>query len=91
MHDEFCSFSIRWLWSEKFREKANRDRFILPEGLCISLFINVVNKACDWFDDVDDDVVVERLTDDKDKEYYEDNKERLKKRARMRARDKAKK
>jgi prophage antirepressor-like protein len=63
---------------DKYRERANRDRFILPEGLCISLFINVVNKACDWFDDVDDDVVVERLTDDKDKEYYEDNKEYIK-------------
>lgn len=63
---------------DKYRERANRDRFILPEDHEISLFIKVVNEACDWFNDVDEDVVVERLTDDKDKEYYEDNKEYIK-------------
>ena len=63
---------------DKYRERANRDRFILPEGREISLFTKVVNEACDWFNDVDEDVVIERLTDDKDKEYYEDNREYIK-------------
>jgi hypothetical protein len=63
---------------DKYRERANRDRFILPESYEISLFIKVVNEVCDLFNDVDEDVVIERLTDDKDKEYYEDNKEYIK-------------
>ena len=63
---------------DKYRERANRDRFILPDDREISLFIKVVNDACDWFNDIDEDVVIERLTDDKDKEYYEDNKEYIK-------------
>ena len=61
-----------------YKERANRDRFILPESYEISLFIKVVNEVCDLFNDVDEDVVIERLTDDKDKEYYEDNKEYIK-------------
>ena len=63
---------------DKYRERANRDRFILPEDREISLFTKVINETCDWFNDVDEDVVIERLTDDKDKEYYEDNKEYIK-------------
>jgi hypothetical protein len=63
---------------DKYRERANRDRFILPEDREISLFTNVVDDACNWFNDVNEDVVIERLTDDKDKEYYEDNKEYIK-------------
>ena len=62
----------------RYRERANRDRFILPEDREISLFTKVVDEACDWFNDVDEDVVIERLTDDRDKEYYEDNKEYIK-------------
>ena len=63
---------------DKYRERACRDRFILPDDHEISLFIDIMNGACDWFDDVGDNVVVERLTEDKDKEYYEDNKEYIK-------------
>jgi hypothetical protein len=63
---------------DKYRERANRDRFILPEDREISLFTKVINETCDCFNDVDEDVVIERLTDDKDKEYYEDNKEYIK-------------
>ena len=63
---------------DKYRERANRDRFILPNECEISLFTDVVNEACNWFNDVDKDVIVERLTDDKDKQYYEDNKEYIK-------------
>jgi len=61
---------------DKYRERANRDRFILPESFEISLFIKIVNEACDWFNDIDEDVVVERQYDEK--EYYEDNKEYIK-------------
>ena len=33
----------------KYREKANRDRFILPLENDISLFINVINECIDFF------------------------------------------
>ena len=39
---------------DKYREKANRDRFILPEDKDISFFINTVNDAINWFEDVDE-------------------------------------
>ena len=39
---------------DKYRERANRDRFILPEDKDIELFINVVNDAIAWFDDIDE-------------------------------------
>jgi len=63
---------------DRYRERASRDRFKLPDGQEISLFVDIVNGACDWFCDVGDDVVVERLPEDKDREYYEDNKEYIK-------------
>lgn len=61
-----------------YRERANRDRFILPYDNQNSLFTNIINDVCNLFDDVDKDAIVERLSDDKDKEYYEDNKEYIK-------------
>jgi hypothetical protein len=61
-----------------YRERANRDRFILPYDNQISLFTNIINDVCNLFYDVNEDVVIERLSDDKDKEYYEDNKEYIK-------------
>jgi prophage antirepressor-like protein len=39
---------------DKYREKANRDRFILPQDKDISFFINIVNDAINWFDDVEE-------------------------------------
>jgi len=33
----------------KYKEKANRDRFILPTGASISLFISEINNAIDYF------------------------------------------
>jgi hypothetical protein len=63
---------------DRYRERASRDRFKLPDDQEISLFVDIVNGTCDWLDDVDDDVVVERLPEDKDREYYEDNKEYIK-------------
>ena len=63
---------------DRYRERASRDRFILPDNQEISLFVDIVNGTCDWLDDVGDDVAVERLPEDKDREYYEDNKEYIK-------------
>jgi len=63
---------------DKYRERANRDRFILPENRNISVFTDVINQIWNFFDDVVEDVVIERLTDNKDEEYYEDNKEYIK-------------
>ena len=63
---------------DKYKERASRDRFTLPVGNDISLFIDILNSACDWFIDVDENVIIERLSEDKEKEYYEDNKEYIK-------------
>jgi hypothetical protein len=63
---------------DKYKERANRDRFILPENREITVFTDVINQVWNLFDDVAEDVSIERLTDEKDKEYYEDNKEYIK-------------
>jgi hypothetical protein len=59
-----------------YRERADRDRFILPEDKDISFFSNILNEACNWFKDVGKDVIIESVYDEK--EYYEDNKEYIK-------------
>ena len=67
---------------DRYREVANRDRFILPENEDISLFTNVVDLFVDAFSDVDESVDIEKdLTEDEIKErrmdvrreYNEDN------------------
>lgn len=63
---------------DKYREVANRDRFILPEEHDISLFTNIIDQVCNMFNDVNKDVIIERINEDKDREYYEDNKEYIK-------------
>ena len=66
---------------DKYREVANRDRFILPEDKDISLFTDVVDLFIDAFNDVDPEVDVENLLTKEEKKedikmaYYEDNKE----------------
>ena len=61
---------------DKYKERADRDRFVLPEDKDISLFTNIINEACNWFNDVDKDVIIEKVYDER--EYYEDNKEYIK-------------
>jgi hypothetical protein len=39
----------------------------------ISLFVDVINEACNFFNDVPEDVNIKRLFNEKDLEYYEDN------------------
>ena len=34
---------------EKYREQANRERFILPEEETIELFIDVIKKSIEFF------------------------------------------
>ena len=63
---------------DKYREIANRDRFILPNEHDISLFTNIIDQVCNLFVDVNKDVNIERMNDDYDKEYYEDNREYIK-------------
>jgi len=63
---------------DKYRERACRDRFILPDKNDISLFIDITNLFDKSKTDIDKDVIIEKLCDDKDKEYYEDNKEYIK-------------
>jgi hypothetical protein len=38
---------------EEYREKANRDRFILPINNNIKLFINIIDKCVDFFNNID--------------------------------------
>jgi prophage antirepressor-like protein len=72
---------------DKYRERNNRDRFILPEDKDITFFINVVNDAISWFDDIDEYVHLYTdaeldLTDEELQENYkksiEDREEELK-------------
>jgi hypothetical protein len=78
---------------DKYRERANRDRFILPEDKDVSLFTKIIDDAVKWFDDVDASVLLENevdqeLLDKKDQLteelkklkshiYYEQNKEEI--------------
>ena len=48
---------------DKYRERINRDRFILPVNSNISLFIDIVNSAVKWFEDIEEYVCI---YDDKD-------------------------
>ena len=66
---------------DKYREVANRDRFILPKDKDISLFTDVVDLFIDAFNDVDSEVDVESNFSKEEKKedtkyaYQEDNKE----------------
>lgn len=43
---------------DKYRERSNRDRFILPIDSNISLFIDIVNLAVKWFEDIEEYVCI---------------------------------
>ena len=71
---------------DKYREVSNKDRFILPEDECISLFTDVIDLFVNCFSDVDSSVDIEKnLTKDEikmknketKKEYIEDNRESI--------------
>ena len=38
---------------DNFRERMNRDRFILPEDKDVSFFTEIFDKAVNWFNNID--------------------------------------
>jgi hypothetical protein len=69
---------------DDFRERANRDRFILPEDKDVFFFIDIFDEALKWFDDVDENLEIikteeEKIQDRKNNKetYRELNKEKL--------------
>lgn len=70
---------------DNFRERMNRDRFILPNDKDVSFFINVFDTAVDWFSDVDSNLEIIKdeetkiqETKDAKKIYREINIEKIK-------------
>ena len=70
---------------DKYREQANRDRFILPEDKDISFFTSIIDEAVLWFQNVADDVVIDETEEQKlvhkhmrGQQYDEENADRLK-------------
>ena len=73
----------------KYRCKAGRDVFLLPETMDIKLFTNTIDECVNFLDCDDKGVVYPRKTTDEDdvkekkKEYYEENKEQLKEKSKQ--------
>jgi len=72
---------------DSLRERMNRDRFILPEGKDESFFIEIFDRAVNWFDDIDstleivkDKETIEQERRDSEKIYRLENKEKIKER-----------
>jgi hypothetical protein len=68
---------------DNFRERMNRDRFILPEDKDISFFTKVFDTAVNWFNDIDstleiikNDETKKQEYKDREKSYREENKEK---------------
>jgi len=59
---------------DDFRERANRDRFILPEQNDINIFTNVFDDAVKWFDDIDDNLIIFKDEETKKQERNENKK-----------------
>ena len=59
---------------DDFRERANRDRFILPEQHDINIFTNVFDDAVKWFDDIDDNLIIFKDEETKKQERNENKK-----------------
>lgn len=69
---------------DNYRERANRDRFILPEGKDINFFIRVFDDAVKWFENINEDLVIikdeeAKIQDRKESKinYRELNKEKI--------------
>ena len=63
---------------DNFRERMNRDRFILPEDKDISFFTKVFDTAVNWFNDIDSTLEIIKDEETKKQEYKdrEQNKEK---------------
>ena len=66
---------------EKYRDKSSkRERFILPENEDISIFTNVFDEACDWFNNIEN-IVVDKTSpnlDDKTSNLDDEDKSNIK-------------
>jgi hypothetical protein len=73
---------------DNFRERMNRDRFILPEDKDISFFTKVFDTAVNWFNDIDSTLEIIKDEETKKQEYkdreenkYKDREENKEKKA----------
>lgn len=69
---------------DNYRERMNRDRFILPDDKDINFFTNIFDEAVNWFNDIKKNIVIikdkeTKILDTKEtkREYRELNKERI--------------
>lgn len=69
---------------DNFRERANRDRFILPNDKNIDLFTIIFDEAIKWFEDIDENLIIIKDAEFKKqdikettKNYRELNKEKV--------------
>ena len=69
---------------DNFRERMNRDRFILPEDKDVSFFTEIFDKAVNWFNNVDSKLEIIKNKETKDQErkdnkkiYRQENKEKI--------------
>ena len=58
---------------DSFRERMNRDRFILPEDKDVSFFTNIFDTAVNWFNDIDSTLEIVKDEEEK-KQDYQDRK-----------------
>jgi hypothetical protein len=57
-----------------FRERINRDRFILPDDKDVSLFINIFDEAVVWFENIDENLVIFKNEETKKQDIKENRK-----------------
>jgi len=70
---------------DNYRERMNRDRFILPEDKDITFFTDIFDNAVNWFEDIEKDLVIikdkeakQQDVKERKKNYRELNIERIK-------------
>ena len=56
---------------DSFRERMNRDRFILPEDKDVSFFTNIFDTAVNWFNDIDSTLEIVKDEEEKKQEYQD--------------------
>ena len=69
---------------DNFRERMNRDRFILPEDKDVSFFTEIFDKAVNWFNNIDSKLEIIKNKETKEQErkdnkkiYRQENKEKI--------------
>ena len=59
---------------DNYRERMNRDRFILPVDKDINFFTDIFNEAVNWFSDIREDLVIIKDEESKIQDYKESKK-----------------